>query len=217
MRMRTVAAVLLALAACVPEQGPLMAAGRDCLTCHDGRSARQWTAAGTWGGQGSNVTLTDATGKSFMLRTNQVGNFYTAESLSFPLQVSVDGKAMPNAVTYGGCNKCHAGGGLLETGPNMLPGSDCLTCHDGNGVKLFTAAGTWSGPGLSVRLVDSGGKSVSGGTLVTNQVGNFYTSEPLGFPMRSATVGGGQGMTNVPYGGCNACHAGGASGDGGGN
>lgn len=112
MRARAVAAALVALAACVPEEGPLMKPGEDCLECHGGGDeARTWTAAGTWGGQGSHVTITDSNGKSFTLRTNQVGNFYTAERLAFPLRVSVDGSEMPDPVTYGGCNACHGEGG----------------------------------------------------------------------------------------------------------
>ena len=86
-----------------------MAAGQDCLGCHDGGDAKRWTAAGTWA-SGSHVTLTDATGRRISLRTNQVGNFYTAERLAFPLTVAVDGATMPTPVTYGGCNRCHGAG-----------------------------------------------------------------------------------------------------------
>ena len=62
------------------------------------------------GPSGSHVTLTDATGRRISLRTNQVGNFYTAERLAFPLTVAVDGATMPTPVTYGGCNRCHGAG-----------------------------------------------------------------------------------------------------------
>ena len=108
---RALAAAVLVFAGCAPEEGPLMEPGADCLGCHDGDEARLWTAAGTWGGQGNQVSLRDANGKSFTLGTNQAGNFYTAESLAFPLQVSVNGETMPDAVTYGGCNSCHGDGG----------------------------------------------------------------------------------------------------------
>lgn len=111
MTARALAALLATLAACIPENGPLMEPGSDCLECHGGDEARTWTAAGTWGGQGSRVTITDSSGKSFTLRTNRVGNFYTAERLAFPLRVSVDGSEMPAPVTYGGCNACHGSGG----------------------------------------------------------------------------------------------------------
>ncbi len=110
--MRAPATIALVLAmACIPEEGPLMEPGSDCLECHDGGEARRWTAAGTWGGQGNAVSIQDAGGKSFTLRTNQAGNFYTAESLSFPLRVSVNGRAMPSAVSDGSCNRCHGEGG----------------------------------------------------------------------------------------------------------
>ena len=91
-----------------------MKAGQDCLECHGGgggeEEARAWTAAGTWS-RGAHVSITDSAGKSFTIRGNDVGNFYTAESLRFPLTVSVDGTPMPGTVTYGGCNRCHGGGG----------------------------------------------------------------------------------------------------------
>jgi hypothetical protein len=205
-----VAVALLLGAACVPSEGPLMEPGQDCLRCHDGGEARRWTVAGTWAPRGTQVTIADSAGKSFTLRTNDVGNFYTAESLQFPLTVSVQGTPMPTPATYGGCNRCHAGG--VETGPLMLPGEDCLACHDGNGVTRFSAAGTWTGPGLSVRLVDAKGTAVDGSkepTLVTNAAGNFYTTAPLVLPLQSASVGG-RTMSQPPYSGCNSCHPRGA-------
>lgn len=202
-------AVAAALGACVPGEGPLMSPGQDCLGCHGGGEARRWTAAGTWSAQGQHVTFTDANGRTVTVRTNQAGNFYTAEPLALPLAVSVDGAAMPAPVTYGGCNRCHDRGGTMATGPNMLPGVDCLSCHDGSsGVKRFTAAGTWTG-GATVVL--------SGGTTVTlsgqSTVGNFFTEAALVFPL-TARVNGSAMPAPVTYGGCNRCHgAGGGGGD----
>lgn len=201
------AAAAAALAACIPEEGPLMAAGQDCLGCHGGGEARRWTAAGTWRSQGQQVTFAEANGRSVTVRTNQAGNFYTAEPLAFPLTVSVDGAAMPNPVTYGGCNRCHDRGAALAGGPDMLPGADCLACHDGtSGVKRFTAAGTWQ-PGARVVL--------SGGTTVTlsgqSAVGNFFTDAPLAFPL-TASVNGSAMPGPVTYGGCNRCHGNGGGG-----
>ena len=109
--MSRLALALLLLCACIPEEGPLMAPGADCLDCHGGDEAKTWTAAGTWTAEGQHVWISDANGKSFTLRTNQVGNFYTAEPLVFPIAVSVDGVPMGVAVTYGGCNSCHGSGG----------------------------------------------------------------------------------------------------------
>jgi YD repeat-containing protein len=113
------AALLLASAACIPEQGPMMLPGSDCLGCHGGGGegeARRWTVAGTWTAQGQHVAIVDAAGKSFSLHTNQAGNFWSAEPVTFPLRVSVDGAAMATAVTAAdaSCNRCHgngAGGG----------------------------------------------------------------------------------------------------------
>jgi hypothetical protein len=123
----TAAAALLALSACIPEEGPMMAAGRDCMECHssDGgeeADARAWTVAGTIAGRrGAHVTITDQNGWSFTLRSNQAGNFYTAESVALPLRaISVDGTAMSAADMAktaaqrhpGSCNAsgCHPGG-----------------------------------------------------------------------------------------------------------
>lgn len=199
-------ASLLGAACSAPAYGPLMAAGEDCLACHDGATARRWTAAGTWA-PGAHVTITDAAGRSISLRGNQVGNFYTAEALAFPITLAVDGHRMPAPATYGGCNRCHgpggaAGGGLL-TGPLMSPNQDCLPCHDGGQARRWTVAGTWATPGATVTLRDAGGRGV---TLTTNQVGNFYTDAALTFPL-SATVGGKAMPLPVTYGGCNSCHA----------
>lgn len=210
MRGAAALALLWGVSACIPANGPLMDPGQDCLGCHNGDEARRWTAAGTFAGRGRTVLLVDANGNTITLKTNSAGNFYTAEPLAFPLKVSVDGAAMPNAVTYGGCNLCHGNGGM-GAGPLMLPGQDCLACHDGAQAKLWTAAGTWGGAGNTVVLRDSAGKTV---TLVTNQVGNFYTAQPLAFPLR-ASVNGQTMQPDVTYGGCNRCHAGGGGGGGG--
>lgn len=105
----------LAGAACVPENGPLMEPGSDCLECHGGgggeEDARAWTVAGTMGGKGSRIVVTDASGWTFTLHAAENGNFYTAEPVRFPLRVSVDGEAMRDPVSYGGCNRCHGSGG----------------------------------------------------------------------------------------------------------
>ena len=119
MTMRLASALALAAlagAACVPEEGPLMAPGRDCLECHGGggeEDAKPWTVAGTMGGQGSRIDVTDANGFAFTLHAAQNGNFYTAESVRFPLRVSVDGRAMNQAVSasMASCNRCHGSGG----------------------------------------------------------------------------------------------------------
>jgi hypothetical protein len=212
---RPAAALAFLLAACSSAYGPLMAPGQDCLGCHDGQTARRWTVAGTWKA-GAHVTVTDAAGKSFTLRGNEVGNFYSAEDLVFPLTLAVDGHPMPLAATYGGCNRCHASGGAATgasaTGPLMAPNQDCLACHDGKQARAWTAAGTWPTPGATVTLRDAGGQSV---TLTTNQVGNFYTDAALTFPL-TAAVDGVSMPAQVTYGGCNRCHANGANGAGGG-
>ena len=110
------AALLLATAACIPEEGPMMMPGSDCMECHTGGEAPKWTVAGTWKRRGQQVGVTDASGKAFTLHTNQAANFWSAEPVTFPLRVTVDGVAMPAAVqasSRGSCSAagCHGSGG----------------------------------------------------------------------------------------------------------
>ena len=218
-----VLAGMLSAMACVPSEGPSMAPFEDCLGCHGGSgpASHTWTVAGTWH-RGSQVTLVDQNGKSVSLRGNEVGNFYTAESLVFPVHAWVDGKKMPDvqgnlALNYGGCNVCHHAE-TITIGPLMAPGSDCLVCHGPAGMApaKFSAAGTWgSAAGTSV--------GVGGYTTSTNSAGNFIfcaagpctyqgasygTIAPIpsnAWPV-AASVGGRTMEGGAPYGGCNRCH-----------
>jgi hypothetical protein len=83
----------------------------------------------------------------------------------------------------------------LMTGPEMLPGRVCGDCHkpDGEALTTFTAAGTVYGarmgacddPGLdgvTVEILDMDGAVQE--TMMTNAVGNFFTSAPIKLPMR---------------------------------
>jgi hypothetical protein len=213
----SLSAMLLAGAACDLEEGPLMAPGQDCISCHDGGEANRWTAAGTWT-RGARVSVTDANGKNVPMRGNDVGNFYTAESLTPPLTVSVDGQSMDmtklpsGTLHYGGCNLCHTNGGadVIDV-KNMAPGRDCLGCHRVGGVASyapFTIAGTWKGPGHTVRVVDRNGVTT---TLPTNTVGNFYANvTSLAFPLREVWVDGEQmdsgEVRDMRHASCNVCH-----------
>jgi hypothetical protein len=103
----------------------MMLPGRDCMECHASgaaeEDARPWTVAGTIAGRrGAHVTLTDQNGWSFTLRSNQAGNFYTAENVALPLvSVVVDGSAMPASE-------------MARTGSKAHPGScNAAGCHPG--------------------------------------------------------------------------------------
>jgi hypothetical protein len=120
---RLVLVVALAVAGCVPEEGPLMRPGEDCMRCHGANEdeAKTWSIAGTVydapdadaqaGLLGAHIQITDASGWSFRLRSNLSGNFYSAESVAFPLQVCAEkGGAthcMEDPVQSGACNACH--------------------------------------------------------------------------------------------------------------
>jgi hypothetical protein len=124
--------VLLAggtLAACAPENGPLMRPGDDCLRCHGGspgggeeRHATPWSLAGTvyasadanpdTGIEGVDVQVRDANGFAFTLHSNLAGNFYSAETVAFPVDVCVSRNGsvtcMESSAPHGSCNLCHA-------------------------------------------------------------------------------------------------------------
>lgn len=127
------AAALVAATACAtPDDGPSMRPGSDCLECHGrgggangGEDGPPWTVAGTIyataqstgsGVRGAAIHITDANGRQVTLHSQQVGNFYLADGLAFPLKVSIEGsgatKAMQRGVTAadGSCNFCHHAG-----------------------------------------------------------------------------------------------------------
>ncbi len=110
--------------------------------------------------------------------------------------------------------------------PVMYPGSDCMQCHTAGGKASghqFTVAGTvFPDPkasadaglqGAEVLIVDSVGTKL---TLLTNEAGNFYTSEVLVPPIHVDVQWGDHRMRMVepppaPDGGlgpvsCNLCH-----------
>jgi hypothetical protein len=116
-----------------------------------------------------------------------------------------------------------------DEGPLMRPGENCLECHGGaalpdepptvadrDDARRWTIAGTVfpsvnAGEGEGVRgakvhVRDANGRTF---TLSTNRAGNFYTSEPVRFPLSVSVEHGGihHAMDDeVQYGGCNACH-----------
>jgi hypothetical protein len=108
-----------------------MRPGEDCMSCHDGSSASQWTVAGTifsaskadptQGRRGIAVLVTDAAGSQLTLETNDAGNFYSAEPLQFPIMVQAQSStvrmAMQASVSNGSCNGCHA-----DPPANLAPG-----------------------------------------------------------------------------------------------
>jgi hypothetical protein len=113
----------------------------------------------------------------------------------------------------------------FETGPSMFPGDNCRSCHGAPASRYpsapaWTVAGTvYEGPdsevgaeGVTVHVTDAQGTHL---TLLTNSVGNFYTSEPLFQPLRVGVDRDGVRIdmpVPPPAGGCNACHAQPASG-----
>lgn len=103
-----------------------------------------------------------------------------------------------------------AGACIPEEGPMMAPFQDCLGCHGAGGeARAWTVAGTWA-KGARVTVTDANGKVVA---LRGNDAGNFYTAEPLVFPLTASVDGRLMARRATPavplplaYGGCNVCH-----------
>jgi hypothetical protein len=134
MRCLPLALAGLALAACTPDNGPTMRPGDDCLRCHGGATpgstteglpvhhATPWSLAGTAypsldsganaGIEGVDIQVTDARGFTFTLHSNLAGNFYSAETVAFPLHVCASrnglARCMESPSPHGACNYCHA-------------------------------------------------------------------------------------------------------------
>lgn len=134
-----ISALIIALAACTngmatddcdPQKIEAIPSGHHnqglgCITggCHDGGTpqAPQWTAAGTLyrgagGGAalaGGTIDLVDANGTEVTLVSAQNGNFWTAQTLVFPLTVKAsdcfESRMMPTPAPLGSCNQggCH--------------------------------------------------------------------------------------------------------------
>jgi len=108
----------------------------------------------------------------------------------------------------------------FATGPEMLPGQNCRSCHGAPSSRYpeapdWSIAGTiFAGPnsdqgvqGVSVEVVDATGKKV---TAVSNAAGNFYTAANVVAPYSVSLTKGSRSITMAvppPAGGCNACHA----------
>ncbi len=116
---------------------------------------------------------------------------------------------VPLALVACGC-------GTPDLSPVMRPGEDCTSCHNGDQAQEWTVAGTvFSAPdaqsdggvqGALVLIADANGRQL---TLRSNSAGNFYTAEPLQFPL-TVSVAGTQAQhvmtAAVEVGACNACH-----------
>jgi hypothetical protein len=94
--------------------------GKDCLgSCHN----HGFTVAGTvyesatdnTGYAGATVTIVDKNGTSIPLVVQANGNFYTTESVAFPVTVTASNcpyaASMTAAASTGACNSCHAQSG----------------------------------------------------------------------------------------------------------
>ena len=93
----------------------------------------------------------------------------------------------------------------------MQPGVDCMQCHNN-----WTVAGTaYAAPdadrgsgleGAEILVIDADGNEL---TLKTNGAGNFYTAEPLTFPIHvHARMDSSETsmLHSTSNGACNSCH-----------
>lgn len=116
-------------------------------------------------------------------------------------------RALLIALALTACQRAHS--------PTMDPGVDCLSCHDGLQARAWTIAGTlFDNPTPPAKAVDGAEVLVTDAdhrelTLRTNSAGNFYTAEPLRFPVTVEVQKDGKrfGMNDTPQiGNCNYCH-----------
>ena len=123
----------------------------------------------------------------------------------------VQGCGAPSAPDAGTCESPLEWG---HGGALMLPGTNCLRCHTTGGrASPFTAAGTvFTSPVCAspatqavVTLTDAQHKSVS---LPVNELGNFFTTEPLMLPFRVVVESEGRSveMEASAAGDCGYCH-----------
>jgi hypothetical protein len=96
-------------------------AGQACLTCHDGNTADAplWTVAGTLYDSatgtaplpGGTIILTDSVGTTIKLTSGDNGNFFTSQTVVFPVRATAsrcpDTQAMAQPQQVGDCNSCH--------------------------------------------------------------------------------------------------------------
>lgn len=113
-----------------------------------------------------------------------------------------------------------AAGGPSDCYGRMDPGNRCGSCHISGKAPVFGAAGTLypdaNAPargglqGATVEVTDRDGQVVK---LVTNDVGNFYTTSSLRPPLQVTVSrdGASASMRDAPSGDCNSCHQPGAA------
>ncbi len=123
----------LALWGCgADDNSATMRPGEDCLSCHNsGNNA--FTLAGTVftdgtasssGLSGVTLTVTDSKGATVTLTSNSVGNFFTSQSLTFPVNIALtsgSSSASMSAASRGGCNSCHGTGSGDSAGRVHVP------------------------------------------------------------------------------------------------
>lgn len=101
-------------------------AGKDCLTsgCHGSGGWKRFSlggtiytdSEGTAARAGAHIEAVDVNGITVNLTSDQIGNFYTAQSMTAPFMISVSYRGrmikMPGAAAGGGCNTdgCHVAG-----------------------------------------------------------------------------------------------------------
>jgi hypothetical protein len=95
--------------------------GQNCLTCHDGNTADAplWTLAGTLYTSaagatalpGGTIIATDAAGSEIKIISGDNGNFYTSQTVVFPVTIVAsrcpDTRPMISPQQVGDCNSCH--------------------------------------------------------------------------------------------------------------
>ncbi len=121
-------------------ESPAMHPGDACITCHSLLDGPAFTVAGTVfasghepvdcnggsaGGGPVTIEIKGADERVLVLTANSVGNFYSAQAVSFPITATIKyqdrERSMTLAQAEGDCNSCHT-----QTGSNGAPGRIAL-------------------------------------------------------------------------------------------
>ncbi len=125
------------------------------------------------------------------------------------------GAAACNVSTVANCSTNSETG--AERGPEMAPGSDCMSCHGGGRGRSFQVAGTIMGAykdstqcdgvsGATVTITDATGRSIE---MTSNSVGNFFDQTYLTPPYTAkVSLNGKEVAMKTPQtdGACGSCH-----------
>lgn len=169
-------------------------AGKDCLTsgCHASGGWKRFYLGGTIytdsegvaARAGAQIKAVDANGITVNLTSDQLGNFYSAQSMAPPFTISVSYRGrmvkMPGAASGGGCNAdgCHVVGSV---------GRVYISTEDLDLTGAVTEADTESSPEIRYTS-DAGHEKINGRMVKYNSQESSSVQETNGAVIANAKV-----------------------------